>query len=321
MTIQSDKWQHSFSRYLGFSPSTSFSFGVIPGVCREAMGRKDWVYSNPQVYNTKRLYCWSEFHYKKLQQDFRYMKTYYGAAPFVWDLEPGRAGGSGTLFFLPNDDCGTIREPHYKIVQDAIDSAPAPITFLLPWRDDQIWCSWDKLKKPDTSRIVQLSHRETRQVILARLFQEHEFVYLAYPGTDLYYSSFLDKKIVLYDSIKNYRAKTDDEIFGNRGRILSHLIWGYDFLNENQKKFLHWTEGWNDIDQDIKNYLTIKMLGLDALKSPQELYDSLVSVDFIKENKFVYQEKYYKTYEWLLSKIQEKTPHHSHHDHPHIMLL
>ena len=115
------------------------------------------------------------------------------------------------MFFLPRDDCGTIRDADINIVQDAIDSAPEPITFLLPWRLCDQWKSWEQLAIPGHADFVQMSDRSTRQLILTKLFQKHEYVYLPWVGTDLYYAEFLDKKVVIYDSIKNYRKRTIEE--------------------------------------------------------------------------------------------------------------
>ena len=64
------------------------------------------------------------------------------------------------------------------------------------------------------------------------------------------------------------------------------------------------------------------MLGLNALQSPAELYDSLMTRGWLtSQDKFKLDPEYQLAYEWLKAKTQEKTPHHSHHDHPHIQLL
>ena len=308
---QSDKWQHSFERYLGFNPDTFFSFGILPGVCREAMGRRDWVYTNPQLFRTDKIYSWSDFHHKRLCKEGRSITSYYGSAPWLWDLDPAApedAGGS--LFFLPRDDCGTIRDADINIVQEAIDSAPEPITFLLPWRLCDQWESWEQLEIPGHADLVQMSDRSTRQLILTKLFQKHEYVYLPWVGTDLYYAEFLDKKIVIYDSIKNYRKRTLEEqaAVGTKNWITRNLVWGYDFLNDTQKEFFHHTEKWYDMSMDDRKFLTSKMLGLDALKSPRELYEDLVRVGYLHKEKFSSIEKYNMTYEWLKSKCVDFTP-------------
>ena len=311
MVIQSDKWQHSFQRYFGLHPDTSFRFGVIPGFCRESVGRRDWVYTSTKVYNTQQLYCWSDFHHKRLCKEGHFITSYYGTAPFLWDLDHQQEEDGGTLFFLPNDDLSTIRDADYKIVQDAIDSAPEPITFLLPWRKDQVWKHWEDLSIPGHADMISLSDRVNRQLILTKLFQQKEYIYLAYPGTDLYYASFLDKEIVIYDSIKNYRSKTDDELAAQgmrREQILSHLIWGYDYLNDVQKEYFHWTENWNDIELQDRQFLTQKILGLDALKSPADLFRDMKENNLLYNEKFVENEKYNITYEWLKSKVKKITP-------------
>ena len=303
-TEQSDKWQHSFQRYLGFDPDTSFSFGILPGVCREAMGRRDWVYTNPQLFRTDKIYSWSDFHHKRLCKEGRRITSYYGSAPWLWDLNPQQEETGGSLFFLPRDDCGTIRDADINIVQDAIDSAPEPITFLLPWRLCDQWKSWEQLALPGHADLVQMSDRSTRQLILTKLFQKHEYVYLPWVGTDLYYAEFLDKKIVIYDSIKNYRKRTkeEQEAVGTVGWITRNLVWGYDFLNDTQKKFLHYTEQWYDMCKDDRKFLTSKMLGLDALKSPADLFEDLAAVGYLHKERYSKIEKYNITYDWLKSK-------------------
>ncbi len=313
---QSDKWQHSFQRYLGFDLDTSFSFGILPGVCREAMGRRDWLYTKPEMFKSKLIYSWSDFHHKRLCKEGRSIISYYGSAPWLWDLDSevgdpaGETGGS--LFFLPRDDCGTIRDADINIVQDAIDSAPEPITFLLPWRRCDQWESWEQLEIPGHADFIQMNDRQTRQLILTKLFQKHEYIYLPWPGTDLYYAEFLDKKIVIYDSIKNYRKRTPIELeqvdIKKDNWITKNLVWGYDFLNDTQKEFLHHTEKWYDMSIDDRKFLTSKMLGLDALKSPRELYDDLVRVGYLHKEKFTSIEKYNQTYEWLKEKCVDFTP-------------
>jgi len=310
LTEQSDKWQHSFQRYLGFDPDTSFSFGILPGVCREAMGRRDWVYTNPQLFRTDKIYSWSDFHHKRLCKEGRSIISYYGSAPWLWDLDPAAGETGGSLFFLPRDDCGTIRDADINIVQDAIDSAPEPITFLLPWRLCDQWKSWEQLAIPGHADFIQMNDRSTRQLILTKLFQKHEYIFLPWVGTDLYYAEFLDKKVMIYDSIKNYRKRTLEEqaAVGTKSWITKNLVWGYDFLNDIQKEFLHHTEKWYDMSIDDRKFLTSKMLGLDALKSPRELYDDLVRVGYLHKEKFSDIEKYSQTYEWLKEKCVDFTP-------------
>ena len=309
-TEQSDKWQHSFQRYLGFNPDTSFSFGILPGVCREAMGRRDWIYTNPKLFRSSKIYSWSEFHHKRLCKEGHRVISYYGSAPWLWDLDPAAGETGGSLFFLPRDDCGTIRDADINIVQDAIDSAPEPITFLLPWRLCDQWESWEQLAIPGHADFVQMSDRSTRQLILTKLFQKHEYVYLPWVGTDLYYAEFLDKKVVIYDSIKNYRKRTlaEQAAVGTKNWITRNLVWGYDFLNDIQKEFLHHTEQWYDMSVDDRKFLTSKMLGLDALKSPAELRDDLVRVGYLHKERYNDIEKYNITYDWLREKCVDFTP-------------
>ena len=64
------------------------------------------------------------------------------------------------------------------------------------------------------------------------------------------------------------------------------------------------------------------MLGLDVLKSPAELHEDLMNKGFLEySQQFCYNSDYQRSYDWLVSKVQERSPHHSHHDHPHILLL
>tara|TARA_R100001463_G_scaffold41160_1_gene86875 strand:+ start:977 stop:1960 length:984 start_codon:yes stop_codon:yes gene_type:complete len=327
MAEQSDKWHHTMCRYLGLDLDTFFDFGILPGVCREALGRNDYLYSKSSTFNSNKVYAWSDFHYRRLVKQNRGVTPYYGTSPFLWELGKIATENDykpeGSLFFLPRDDQVTIRDDEYENVQRLIDILPRPVTFLLPWRTCDIWKHWDKLEL-GTSRteFVQMSDPVTRQSTLSRLLLQHEHVYIPWPGTDIYYAEFVNKKIHIYDSIKQYRTKKSNEVERFTPHILLFLKWGYDYLNDVQKDYFHWTEKWNDIEQDIRNYLTIKMLGLDALKSPAELHEDLINNKFLQYNqKFVYNPDYQRSYEWLVSKTQEKTPHHSYHDHPHISLL
>ena len=314
-------------RYLGLDLDTFFDFGILPGVCREALGRNDYLYSKTQTFESNKVYAWSHYHYRRLLKQSKAVTPYYGTAPFLWEL--GKIATEtdykpeGSLFFLPRDDQVTIRDDEYENVQRLIDEVPRPVTFLLPWRSCDIWKHWDKLEL-DGSRteFVQMSDPITRQSTLSRLLLQHEHVYIPWPGTDIYYAEFLNKQVHIYDSIKQYRTKKMNEVERFSPNILLFLKWGYDYLNDVQKDYFHWTEKWNDIEQDIRNYLTIKMLGLDALKSPAELHEDLINNKFLQYNqKFVYNPDYQRSYEWLVTKTQEKSPYREYHDHPHISLL
>ena len=325
---RSDKWHNTMARYLGLSEHTSFLFGIIPGVCREAIGRYDHMYTKRECFNSNKTYAWSQHHYNKINNGrFSNQTAYYGTCPFLWEL--GRIASStermpspeGSLFFLPRDDQVTIREDEYESVQQVIDAAPAPITFFLPWRSCDIWKNWDKLKLPAGSKFIQMSDAVTRQFILSRAFLEHEHIYVPWPGTDIYYAEFLDKTIHIYDKLEQYRTKTKDEMERESNLVLHYLKWGYDWLTPAQKKFFEWTRKWYDIDKEVRRYLTIKMLGLDVLKSPAELHEDLMNKGFLEYNQqFCYNPEYQQSYEWLQS-MMERTPYHSHHDHPHILLL
>ena len=325
---RSDKWHNTMARYLGLSEHTSFLFGIIPGVCREAIGRYDHMYTKRECFNSNKTYAWSQHHYNKINNGrFSNQTAYYGTCPFLWEL--GRIATStermsspkGSLFFLPRDDQVTIRNDEYESVQQLIDEAPTPITFFLPWRSCDIWKNWDKLKLPAGSKFIQMSDAVTRQFILSRAFLEHEHIYVPWPGTDIYYAEFLDKTIHIYDKLEQYRTKTKDEMERESNLVLHYLKWGYDWLTPAQKKFFEWTRKWYDIDKEVRRYLTIKMLGLDVLKSPAQLHEDLMNKGFLEyHQQFCYNPEYQQSYEWLQSRM-EKTPYHSYHDHPHIQLL
>lgn len=300
----SDKWHHTMMRYLGLHQDAFFMFGISPGVCREAIGRPDLLYTKSDVFDSRLLYSWSRFHHEKITKSkFSNVHSYYGTCPFVWEL--GRVymqryvEPKGSLFFLPRDDQVTIRVDEYKTVQDAIDSAPTPITFLVPFRDCDKWKHWTKLKLPDDHEIVSLTDRESRQIKLATLFQKHDHVYIPWPGTDLFYAAYLGKSIHLYDDITKYRTKTRDEMDRPPERVLMHLKWGYDYLTDKQKEFFHWCEDWNNIDFHDRVWFTNNMLGLDALKSPKVLYDDLLKNSMLHPlQKYRHHESYHKGYEW-----------------------
>lgn len=302
----SDKWHHSMMRYLGFPQDTFFMFGIAPGVCREAIGRPDLLYTKPDAFDSKLFYSWSRFHHEKITKSrFSTVRSYYGTCPFVWELgrvhTQRRVDPKGSLFFLPRDDQVTIRVDEHQTVQDAIDSAPTPVTFLVPFRDCDKWRHWTKLKLPEDHELVSLTDRDARQIKLATLFQKHDHVYIPWPGTDLYYAAYLGKAVHLYDDIRNYRTKTRDEMDREPERILSHLKWGYDYLTEKQKTFFHWTENWNDIDFHDRVWLVNNMLGLDALKSPRKLYTDMIENGMIHPlQQFREHESYQRGYEWIV---------------------
>ena len=329
---KSDKWHHSMARYLGLSPNTSFLFGILPGLCREAIGRYDHMYTNRRCFNSNKIYAWSKFHAEKINSaKFTKTRAYYGTAPFLWEI--GKLAfaqdttpefytqPSGSLFFLPRDDQVTIREDEYESVQNVIDSAPRPITFLLPWRNCDIWKHWDKLELSSDSKFIQLVDPCSRQEILSSCMLNHEHIYIPWPGTDVYYAEFLDKTVHVYDKLEQYRTKTRDEMDREKTDVIHYLKWGYDWLTDKQKTYFEWTRNWNDIDKSVRKKLTIEMLGLDVLKSPKELYDDMMSQGYLESHqKFVYDDKYQKSFEWLqsnLEKIRDLTLH----DHPHMSLL
>ena len=95
---------------------------------------------------------------------------------------------------------------------------------------------------------------------------------------------------------------------GTKSWITRNLVWGYDFLNDNQKEFLHHTEKWYDMSKDDRKFLTSKMLGLDALKSPAELRDDLVRVGYLHKERYNNIEKYNATYDYLKERCVDFTP-------------
>ena len=313
----SDKWHHSICRYLGLDSDTYFYFGVMPGVCREVAGRRDFMYTNPQCFNSKMVYSWTEYHHKKID-DSKYVDSYYGTCPFLWEVgalaSKNNYEPKGSLFFLPRDDQVTIRDSDYSKIQKIIDEAPRPATFLLPWRSCDIWKSWDKIKLGGDCRFIQMKDPVTRQFTLAEAFLQHEFVYIPWPGTDMYYSEFLNKNTIIYDDITMYRTKTSEETERDeKGSVLRFLKWGYDYLNDVQKEYFHWTEKWNDIRVQDRKFLAQKMLGLDVLKSPASLHEDLTNRGFLQHehhyNQFKnYQYDYYTSYEWLRERVDNYKP-------------
>ena len=323
---RSDKWHHTMARYLGLPLNTSFLFGILPGLCREAIGRYDHMYTKRACFNSKYVYAWSKHHADKINSSrFKNTRAYYGTAPFMWEL--GRVASrydfdpKGSLFFLPRDDQCTIREEEYESVQELIDSAPRPITFMLPWRTCDIWKQWDKLKLTGEYNFVQMNDPITRQETLAHNIMSHEHIFIPWPGTDVYYSEFLDKKIHVYDKLEQYRTKTRDEMERWNSPVIHYLKWGYDWLTDDQKIFFEWTRDWNNIDRSIRKKLTIEILGLDVLKRPEDLHREMMSIGMLEPHqKFTPNDEYERAYEWLesnLEKIRDLTLH----DHPHISLL
>lgn len=301
---QSDKWHHSMQRYLGL-PDASFLFGTIPGVCREVVGRRDWMYTQPECFNSNKVYVWSEYHARKLEKSR--IQSYYGTCPFLWDLAKIATTESyepeGSLFFIPRDDQVTIRDADYKNVQDSIDRAPRPIRFILPWRECDIWKEWKNLKLPKGSQFIQMNDRANRQFILSRLFLQSEHIYIPWPGTDIYYAEFLGKNVHLYDKLEYYRTKNIEESPQRNTKILRHLKWGWDYLNDTQKEFFSWTNNWSTIPADDRTFLTGKMLGVSRLKSPKDLYSDLLEIGFLlPEQNLVENEEYITAYEWLREK-------------------
>ena len=307
---KSDKWHHTMARYLGVSPSTSFLFGILPGVCREAIGRYDHMYTNIKCFNSDKTYAWSEHHYNKINNGrFSNQTAYYGTAPFLWELgrvaAQGMPDSKGSLFFLPRDDQVTIRESSHLSVQELLNAAPAPRSVLIPWRSCDIWKEWKHLTIPDDYTIIQMSDPLTRQETLANLFLRHHHIYIPWPGTDIYYAEFLDKDIIVYDKLQQYRTKVKDELEREMDLVLNYLKWGYDFLTDRQKEFFEWTREWMNINKEDRQFFTSKMLGLNTLKSPQELYDDLMCIEWLEPHiKRTPNPEYEASYEWLRDRIK-----------------
>ena len=267
------------------------------------------MYTKPECFNTKKVYSWCEYHHKKIDAS-RFVDSYHGTAPFLWELAKTYVEHdyvvSGSLFMLPRDDQVTIRDSDWEQVQDALSWAPRPITFLIPFRSCDVWKDWKKLRFPEYSKFHTLDNRETRQFELSELMLKHEHIFIPWPGTDVYYAEFLGRKVHVYDDIKNYRTKTADECERDTsGPVLRFLKWGYDYLNEVQKEYFHWTEHWHLLDAKDRKFLTSRMLGLSQLKSPEELYNDLVLNEYLPDNKFVNTGEYDAAYEWLKEKKEK----------------
>jgi len=86
-----------------------------------------------------------------------------------------------------------------------------------------------------------------------------------------------------------------------------YLKWGYDYLNDIQKEFFHLTEKWETLEQQDRKFLTGKMLGLDAIKSPEVLYKDLFDNHFIIDGRFgsPIQSEYDNAYLYLKEKIEK----------------
>ncbi len=310
---KSDKWHNTMARYLGLSPDTSFLFGILPGVCREAIGRYDFMYTKHECFNSNKTYAWSEHHANKINNGrFSNQTAYYGTAPFLWELgrvaAKGMPSAKGSLFFLPRDDQVTIREDEYESIQKIIDAAPRPTTFLLPWRPCDIWKNWDKLKLEGDCKFIQMSDPVTRQVILSKALLEHEHIYIPWPGTDVYYSEFLNKNVIVYDKLEKYRTKTKEEMDREPSIVINYLKWGYDYLSDNQKTYFEWTRNWMDINKADRQWLANKFLGLNVLKSPEQLYNDLKKIGWLEDQPSNINPEYNDGYHWLKDNLVNHTP-------------
>ena len=296
------------SRYLGQNPDTSFLFGILPGVCREAIGRPDFLYTNQQAFHSDKVYTWSKHHHDKIKRNrFTKVQSYYGTAPFLWEL--GRVAiqnqqrePEGSLFFLPRDDQVTIRDESYKEVEQLLHDAPKPRSVLLPWRTCDIWKQWELINIPEDYTMIQMSNPIIRQETLSKLFLKHQHIYIPWPGTDIYYAGFLQKDVIIYDNIKQYRTKQKHEMQREMEVVLNHLKWGYDYLTKKQKDFFEWTCGWQRLDPGDRSHMVTTFLGLDVIKSPIVLFNDLQQHGFLEPDRvFHQQESWEQAYEWILS--------------------
>ena len=308
MAQQSDKWHHTMSRYLGQNPDTSFLFGILPGVCREAIGRPDFLYTNQQAFRSDKVYTWSKHHHDKIKRNrFTKVQSYYGTAPFLWEL--GRAAiqnqqrePEGSLFFLPRDDQVTIRDESYKEVEQLLHDAPKPRSVLLPWRTCDIWKQWELINIPEDYTMIQMSNPIIRQETLSKLFLNHQHIYIPWPGTDIYYGGFLQRDVIIYDNIKQYRTKQKHEMQREMEVVLNHLKWGYDYLTKKQKDFFEWTCGWQRLDPGDRSHMVTTFLGLDVIKSPIVLFNDLQQHGFLEPDRVFHQQEIWEqAYEWILS--------------------
>jgi len=277
----SEKWQHSINRYLDLPlDSDFFDFYIQPGVCKEVIGKDDKFYSNSICVGSDKVYCWSEFHHKKI-------KSFYSCCPFLFDLArvslTKKFNPKGSLFFLPRGD-RVVKRNNDMSWKNVLHSVPKPITILAPYRIEDKWDYDEDIK------VTSLSNPETRQIQLSKLLLSHEFVYLHLPSSDTFYANFLDKKVIHYDDIKNYSSKKISEIIAPSIH-LRHLNWSYEKLNETQKLFFDF-----DFSQEDIRFLTNKMLGLEVLLSPNQLAESL-SINTTIKNSFSYD-----CYQWIKEK-------------------
>lgn len=277
----SEKWQHSINRYLDLPlDSDFFDFYIQPGVCKEIISKDDKFYSNPICVGSDKVYCWSEFHHKKI-------KSFYSSCPFLFDLArvslAKKFNPKGSLFFLPRGD-RVVKRNNDPLWKEVLYSAPKPITILKAYRAEDQWDHNEDIK------VISLIDPINRQLQLSKLFLSHEFVYLPLPSSDTFYANFLGKKVTHYDNIKNYSSKKLSETIAPSIH-LRHLNWSYEKLNETQKMFFDFDFSQEDID-----FLTNKMLGLEVLLSPDELAESL-SINTTIKNSFSYD-----CYQWIKEK-------------------
>ena len=150
--------------------------------------------------------------------------------------------------------------------------------------------------------MIQMSNPIIRQETLSKLFLKHQHIYIPWPGTDIYYGGFLQKDVIIYDNIKQYRTKQKHEMQREMEVVLNHLKWGYDYLTKKQKDFFEWTCGWQRLDPGDRSHMVTTFLGLDVIKSPIVLFNDLQQHGFLEPDRvFHQQESWEQAYEWILS--------------------
>ena len=209
---------------------------------------------------------------------------------------------AGSLFFLPRDDQVTIRDESYKEVEQLLHDAPKPRSVLLPWRTCDIWKQWELINIPEDYTMIQMSNPIIRQETLSKLFLKHQHIYIPWPGTDIYYAGFLQRDVIIYDNIKQYRTKQKHEMQREMELVLNHLKWGYDYLTKKQKDFFEWTCGWQRLDPGDRSHMVTTFLGLDVIKSPMVLFNDLQQHGFLEPDRVFHQQEIWEqAYEWILS--------------------
>tara|TARA_B100001113_G_C20874385_1_gene519745 strand:+ start:97 stop:507 length:411 start_codon:yes stop_codon:yes gene_type:complete len=121
----------------------------------------------------------------------------------------------------------------------------------------------------------------------------------------VYYAEFMNKDIVVYDKLEQYRTKQRHELEREMDLVLNYLKWGYDFLTDRQKTYFEWTRDWMSIDKRDRQFLANRMLGVNILKSPQDLYDDLISIGWLEPHVARRRNiEYERSYDWLRERVK-----------------